>query len=205
MQLETELPDVLFENIHQHALHRLANANQQIVHIGMHTVTMLINGQRRKTILPALEVELPAKTEMGYVSGQVSYRVANNGVSFPMAHVFHGSGTLCLGDIPVPRYIEAYQIMVPLETLCLYNDHVFSHGHPKLTVSDSAHKQVVKLAQQYEVNLNTQSTDYLTNDTPWDLCAQLLEKYEIDKAYTIASQFFALIFDMEGRDINETK
>ena len=198
MQLETELPDVLFENIHQHALHRLANADKNRIYIGMHTVTMLINGVRRKTIIPDLEVELPTKTEMGYVAAQLSYRVAYNNLSFPIAHVFYGSGTLCLGNIPVPRYIEAYQLMVPLETLCLYNDHVFSHGHPQLSVSAAVHRQVNKLAQQYDVQLNTQKTNYLLHDTLWDLCAQLLEKYETDKAYTIAAQFFVLIFNTEG-------
>ena len=87
--------------------------------------------------------------------------------------------------------------MDPLETLFLYNDRNINHGGAKLPITPEQDRAVRELATRYNIEVNTQDYHYIENDTVWDLCAQLLEKYDIFDAFSIADKLFTIIFERE--------
>ena len=110
-----------------------------------------------------------------------------------MGHVYGASGHLCLGNIPVPRFVDIHSLMTPLETLFLYNDRNLNHGNPKLDISDEIHEKVCEFAQIHQLTI-PQSKQYLMYDTVWLLGAELLEQNDTQTAYELAETLYKIIF-----------
>ena len=87
--------------------------------------------------------------------------------------------------------------MDPLETLFLYNDRNINHGGAKLPITPHQDRDVRELASRYTIEVNTPDCNYIENDTVWDLCAQLLDKYDIFDAFSIADKLFTIVFGKE--------
>lgn len=195
MEWVNDLPDYLFYNIHQKAVAGLSTRSTSTYMVGMHTANMNINGTIKKTIIPPLHIYISKITEKGVISSDIDYRITYNGQTFPLGHVYGASGYLCLGDIPVPKFVSQYDLMHPLETLFLYNDRNKQHGNPKLKISKSKHMKVYKWCQQHNIYIDQNKLDYIANDTVWFICSALLERYDTDIAYGYANELFTLIFD----------
>lgn len=194
MKIINEIPEELLDNIHTKALKSLTR-DRATYTVGMHTARMKINGAMRKTIIPPVNIYISRVTKQGVISSDIDYRIVYNGQTFPLGHVYGGSGYLCLGNIPVPPYVSETDLMLPLETLFLYNDRVM-HGNPKLNISNDQHKAMMSWALRNNIALNTTPNRYLHEDVLWDLGAQLLEKYDIETAYSEADVMFKIAFNV---------
>lgn len=192
MKLLKELPKDLFHNIHQQALASMSKHALSAYTVGIHTVRMNINGIIKETIIPALSVSIPKITKKGVQSSNIDYRMNINGQPLPFAHIYAGSGHLCLGNIPVPPYISPYNLMAPLEILFLYNDRNSSHGGAHITLTPEQERQLDSYCN--ENNLEKISDSYVENDVIWDLCAQLLEQNDKEIAYKKAEKLFEIVF-----------
>lgn len=197
MEIVDKVPDKVKENIHEQALEKMALREKRAYHVGMHTANMKIMNEIRKTIIPPMDLYISGITKNGVISSYIEYRVAYNNATIPFGHVYGQSGCLCLGNIPVPPFVEPHNLMDPLETLFLYNDRNINHGGAKLPITPEQDKAVRQLAARCDINVNTQDCHYIENDTVWDLCAQLLEKYDIFDAFSIADKLFKIIFERE--------
>lgn len=193
MELINELSDELFKSVHDLALSKLSSARDRAYEIDMHTARMNINGDIRKTIIPPLYVFAGKITENGVISTDIDYRIIYNNQTFPMGHVYGASGHLCLGNIPVPRFVDIHSLMTPLETLFLYNDRNINHGSPKLEITNEIHEKVCEFARIHQLTM-PKSTQYIVNDTVWLLGAELLEKNKIHIAYELADKLYQIIF-----------
>lgn len=193
MELVKELSDELFQSVHDLALSRLSSSKDRAYEIGMHTARMNINGDIRRTIIPPLYVFAGKMTENGVVSTDIDYRIVYNNQTFPMGHVYGGSGHLCLGSIPVPRFVDIHSLMTPLETLFLYNDRNLGHGNPQLDITNEMHKKVCEFARIHQLTVPA-SKNYLVYDTVWVLGAELLEKNDTNTAYELAEKLYQIIF-----------
>ncbi len=193
MELIDELSDELFKSVHDLALSKLTSSRDRAYEIGIHTARMNINGEVRRTIIPPLYVFAGKATENGVISTDIDYRIVYNNQTFPMAHVYGASGHLCLGNIPVPRFVDIHSLMTPLETLFLYNDRNLNHGNPKLDISDEIHEKVCEFAQIHQLTI-PQSKQYLMYDTVWLLGAELLEQNDTQTAYELAETLYKIIF-----------
>ena len=199
MKIIDKLPETLFQTIHEQALLALSTRDNAAYHVGMHTANMKINGEIRKTIIPPLDLYISKVTEKGVVSSDIDYRISYNHTTFPLGHVYGQSGYLCLGNIPVQPYVSQYNLMAPLETLFLYNDKNINHGGAQLPITVEQHEEVLVWANEVDVTVNANADQYLKNDTLWDMCAQLLEKYDTDTAYDKANGLFNIIFREDGK------
>lgn len=202
MQIVEKLPKTLFDSIHKKALAKLSKCQKAAYLVGIHTARMKIMGETRKTIIPPLNVFISNVTEKGVMSDCIDYRVTYNGQTFPLAHVFGSSGHLCLGNIPVPRFVSKYDLMLPLETLFLYNDRVLSHGNPRLRITDDQHIEIAKWCRNHQIDIGP-NHNYLKHDTVWRIGAELLEKYSTGKAYEYADEVFSLIFTKPTTKLNQ--
>ena len=89
--------------------------------------------------------------------------------------------------------------MAPLETLFLYNDKNINHGGAQLPITKEQHNEVLSWASEVEITVNANADQYLKNDTLWDMCAQLLDKYDTETAYENANRLFNIIFREGGK------
>ena len=192
MKRLNEIPEDLFHNVHQQALANLTKHELSAYTVGIHTVRMNINGIVKETIIPSLSMSIPKITKKGVPSSNIDYRINNNMHPLPFAHIYAGSGHLCLGNIPVPPYISPYNLMAPLEILFLYNDRNRSHGGATLVLKPDQEKQLDDYCN--DNNLQKLSGDYVENDVIWDLCSQLLEQNNKEDAYIKAEKLFDIVF-----------
>lgn len=197
MEVVDKVPEQVKENIHEQALEKLARREKRAYHVGMHTANMKIMGEVRKTIIPSMDLYISDVTNKGVISSHIEYRISYNNTTMPFGHVYGQSGCLCLGNIPVPPFVDPHNLMDPLETLFLYNDRNINHGGAKLPITPEQDRAVRRLATCYNIEVNTQDCHYIENDTVWDLCAQLLEKYNIFDAFLIADKLFTIVFERE--------
>jgi len=197
MEVVDKVPEQVKENIHEQALEKLARREKRAYRVGMHTANMKIMGEVRKTIIPSMDLYISDVTNKGVISSHIEYRISYNNTTMPFGHVYGQSGCLCLGNIPVPPFVDPHNLMDPLETLFLYNDRNINHGGAKLPITPKQDDAVRQLATCYNIEVNTQDCHYIENDTVWDLCAQLLEKYNIFDAFSIADKLFTIVFERE--------
>ena len=195
MEIVEQIPEEIFVSAHKRALENITRRDKHAYLVGMHTANMKILNKVRKTIVPPMRVYVSEITDKGVVSSNIEYRIQYNHATVPLGHVYGGSGYLCLGNIPVPAFVSPYNLMLPLETLFLYNDQNVNHGNASLKLSPKQDSNVRELARRYGLQVNTDSTNYIPYDTLWDLGAQLLELYEKSEAFKIADQLFNIVFE----------
>ena len=194
MELLEKPPEKLFYTIHQKALADLSTRSKATYTVGIHTARMKIRGEIKRTIIPPMSIYISKITECGVVSSDIDYRITYNGQTFPLGHVYGNSGYLCLGNIPVPKFVSEYDLMSPLETLFLYNDRNQNHGEPKLNIDSDKHLKILNWCVRHGVNIISEKHDYIAHDTVWDIGHQLLEQYTTEKAYELADELFKIIF-----------
>ena len=195
MEIVEQIPKEIFVSAHKQALEKITRRDKHAYLVGMHTANMKILNKVRKTIVPPMRVYVSEITDKGVVSSNIEYRIQYNHTTVPLGHVYGGSGYLCLGNIPVPAFVSPYNLMLPLETLFLYNDQNVNHGNASLKLSHKQDADVRELARRYGLQVNTDSTNYIPYDTLWDLGAQLLELYEKSDAFEIANLLFNIVFE----------
>jgi hypothetical protein len=195
MEIVEQIPKEIFVSAHKQALENITRRDKHAYLVGMHTANMKILNKVRKTIVPPIRVYVSEITDKGVVSSNIEYRIQYNHATVPLGHVYGGSGYLCLGNIPVPAFVSPYNLMLPLETLFLYNDQNVNHGNASLKLSPKQDSNVRELARRYGLQVNTDNTNYIPYDTLWDLGAQLLELYEKSEVFKIADQLFNIVFE----------
>ena len=109
-----------------------------------------------QTIVPPTSVCLKgdALLDKGHFDRDaLSYFVAGTKYAFPLAHVYNGSGSICLGSIFVPNKVSRYSPQQPLETLFLHNDRVLSHGGASLLLGAETASDVAGILAAADVAL----------------------------------------------------
>lgn len=212
MKIETEIPIVVRKRImteHERVMARIAKMKKNSAIVPIRTCRMNIlqpdgSEKLQKTIVPATIIS--TSELMAYDGklpiGSLTYKIANNGQSFPLGHIFNSSGALCLGTIFVPSMIDEHSLQQPLETLFLYNDRNLEHGSPVLTITAN---KLDKIREYFKDNLGEMlpswvprtgniGQEWLRNDTLWAIGAYVYEKYELHDAYKHMGELFNIIF-----------
>lgn len=152
----------------------------------------------RPTIIPEMVITVNPHAIKDHMIANygVNYTIAANGQAFPLAHVYNGSGALCLGSIFVPSYIPKYSPQQPLETLFLHNDRHVAHGRPVLPLSQTKIRDVSEILYQLDpvFPVDIHHRDWIKKDTLWRIGEQLLLKYPKDQAFRIMHNIFTIIF-----------
>lgn len=197
MKQVKQIPQSLLATIHEKTLAKIAVRDNYLYQVGMHVAKMRFEDGVCDTIIPPLNIYISRITEKGVVSSEIEYRISYDNGSFPFGHVYGGAGYLCLGDIPVPRFVSEYRLMEPLETLFLYNDRNTSHGGAELRFNLDA---TMEIKQWLESNglgyivLPEPEHNWVRRDTVWVIGRELLNHYSVDRAYEKADEIFKLIF-----------
>lgn len=203
--LEQRLKNTL-ESENERALRRMMRDKQSIL-IPMHTANMRMldtdeQGSEtsiRRTIIPEVLITInPTAVQDGMISRHgLYYTLAQNKQAFPIAHVYSGGGSLCLGGIFVPAFIPKYSPQQPLETLFLHNDRHVSHGNPQLPVSDEQRQAIVEIV--YTLNkvfpIDVHHNDWVKKDTLWRIGEYMLNHYPKEQAFKIMSDIFIILFE----------
>lgn len=205
--LEPKLKQTL-ESDNERALRKLANDRVALM-IPMHTVNMrmLDSDERnsldsiRRTIIPDMLISVDPRSIEGNTVGKYGllYTLAQNKQAFPLAHVYSGGGSLCLGGIFVPAYIPKHSPQQPIETLFLHNDRHTAHGNPKLPVNDTKRKKIIdivySLDKQFPVDVHHNS--WVKKDTLWRIGDYMLTHYPREQAFKIMRDIFIILFEAD--------
>lgn len=203
--LEQRLKNTL-ESENERALRRMMRDKQSIL-IPMHTANMrmLDTDERgsetsiRRTVIPEVLITInPTAVQDGMISRHgLYYTLAQNKQAFPIAHVYSGGGSLCLGGIFVPAFIPKYSPQQPLETLFLHNDRHVSHGNPQLPVSDEQRQAIVEIV--YTLNkvfpIDVHHNEWVKKDTLWRIGEYMLNHYPKEQAFKIMNDIFIILFE----------
>lgn len=203
--LEQRLKNTL-ESENERALRRMMRDKQSIL-IPMHTANMRMldtdeHGSEtsiRRTIIPEVLITVnPTAVKDGMISRHgLHYTIAQNKQAFPIAHVYSGGGSLCLGGIFVPAFIPKYSPQQPLETLFLHNDRHVSHGNPQLPVSDEQRQAIVEIV--YTLNkvfpIDVHHNEWVKKDTLWRIGEYMLNHYPKEQAFKIMNDIFIILFE----------
>lgn len=203
--LEQRLKNTL-ETENERALRRMMRDKQSIL-IPMHTANMRMldtdeHGSEtsiRRTIIPEVLITVnPTAVKDGMISRHgLHYTIAQNKQAFPIAHVYSGGGSLCLGGIFVPAFIPKYSPQQPLETLFLHNDRHVSHGNPQLPVSDEQRQAIVEIV--YTLNkvfpIDVHHNEWVKKDTLWRIGEYMLNHYPKEQAFKIMNDIFIILFE----------
>lgn len=197
-----------FESDHERTLRRLTK-NKHNITIPIHTANMrMLNTNSRndgdsirRTIIPDMVISInpSSVTNEGIKKYGIMYTLAQNQKAFPLAHVYNGGGSLCLGSIFVPSFIPKHSPQQPLETLFLHNDRHVAHGQPKLPVTLDQRKQLVdivyNLDNQFPVNIN--HDNWVKQDTLWRIGEYMLDHYSKEQAFKIMKDIFMILFETD--------
>lgn len=203
--LEQRLKNTL-ESENERALRRMMRDKQSIL-IPMHTANMRMldsdeHGSEtsiRRTVIPEVLITInPTAVQDGMISRHgLYYTLAQNKQAFPIAHVYSGGGSLCLGGIFVPAFIPKYSPQQPLETLFLHNDRHVSHGNPQLPVSDKQRQAIVEIV--YTLNkvfpIDVHHDEWVKKDTLWRIGEYMLNHYTKEQAFKIMNDIFIILFE----------
>lgn len=203
--LEQRLKNTL-ESENERALRRMMRDKQSIL-IPMHTANMrmLDTDERgsgtsiRRTVIPEVLITVnPTSIQDGMISRHgLYYTLAQNKRAFPIAHVYAGGGSLCLGGIFVPAFIPKYSPQQPLETLFLHNDRHVSHGNPQLPVSEEQRRAIVEIV--YTLNkvfpIDVHHDEWVKKDTLWRIGEYMLNHYTKEQAFKIMTDIFIILFE----------
>ena len=181
--------------------------------IPMHTANMRMivedtsrEDSIRQTIIPEMTITLdPIGIKGDEIAKQsVYYKIPYNNQAFPIAHVYSGSGSLCLGSIFVPSYIPKYSPQQPLETLFLYNDRHTAHGHPVIPLDKTKIQAIGKMLYELdpEFPVDVHHKRWVKQDTLWRIGEVLLKLLPKDQAFEKMNEIFHLIFDQETYTVN---
>ena len=203
--LEQRLKNTL-ESENQRALRRMMRDKQSIL-IPMHTANMRMldtdehgsGTSIRRTIIPEVLITVnPSAIKDGMISRHgLYYAIAQNKQAFPIAHVYSGGGSLCLGGIFVPAFIPKYSPQQPLETLFLHNDRHVSHGNPQLPVSEEQRRAIIEIV--YSLNkvfpIDVHHDEWVKKDTLWRIGEYMLNHYTKEQAFKIMNDIFIILFE----------
>lgn len=203
--LEQRLKNTL-ESENERALRRMMRDKQSIL-IPMHTSNMRMldtdeHGSEtsiRRTIIPEVLITVnPTAIQDGMISRYgLYYTLAQNKQAFPIAHVYSGGGSLCLGGIFVPALIPKYSPQQPLETLFLHNDRHVSHGNPQLPVSEEQRRAIINIV--YSLNkvfpIDVHHDEWVKKDTLWRIGEYMLNHYPKEQAFKIMNDIFIILFE----------
>lgn len=203
--LEQRLKNTL-ESENERALRRMMRDKQSIL-IPMHTANMRMldsdeHGSEtsiRRTVIPEVLITInPTAVKDGMISRHgLHYTIAQNKQAFPIAHVYSGGGSLCLGGIFVPAFIPKYSPQQPLETLFLHNDRHVSHGNPQLPVSDEQRRAIIEIV--YSLNkvfpIDVHHDEWVKKDTLWRIGEYMLNHYTKEQAFKIMNDIFIILFE----------
>lgn len=217
MKLSNELDIRIKKSIesdNERALRQLMNKKPTFV-IPMHTSNMrmlesddpLQSQSVRKTIIPEMSIAVNPKgiNENKISKHAVSYRLTYNNQAFPLAHVYNGSGDLCLGNIFVPSHIPTYSPQQPIETLFLHNDRHTAHGHPCIPINKIKTKEVGSLL--YALNpmfpVDIHHSKWIERDTLWRIGEAVLNSLPKHQAFETMNQIYHIIFNSETHTVGK--
>lgn len=203
--LEQRLKNTL-ESENERALRRMMRDKQSIL-IPMHTANMRMldtdepgsETSIRRTVIPEVLITInPTAVQDDMISRHgLYYTLAQNKQAFPIAHVYSGGGSLCLGGIFVPAFIPKYSPQQPLETLFLHNDRHVSHGNPQLPVSDEQRRAIIEIV--YSLNkvfpIDVHHDEWVKKDTLWRIGEYMLNHYTKEQAFKIMNDIFIILFE----------
>lgn len=203
--LEQRLKNTL-ESENERALRRMMRDKQSIL-IPMHTANMRMldtdesgsGTSIRRTIIPEVLINVnPTSIQDGMISRHgLYYTLAQNNRAFPIAHVYSGGGSLCLGNIFVPAFIPKYSPQQPLETLFLHNDRHVSHGNPQLPVSAAKRRAIIdivySLTNSFPIDIH--HDEWVKKDTLWRIGEYMLNHYPKEHAFKIMNDIFIILFE----------
>lgn len=203
--LEQRLKNTL-ESENERALRRMMRDKQSIL-IPMHTANMRMldtdepgsETSIRRTVIPEVLITInPTAVQDDMISRYgLYYTLAQNKQAFPIAHVYSGGGSLCLGSIFVPAFIPKYSPQQPLETLFLHNDRHVSHGNPQLPVSDEQRRAIIEIV--YSLNkvfpIDVHHDEWVKKDTLWRIGEYMLNHYTKEQAFKIMNDIFIILFE----------
>lgn len=163
----------------------------------------------RQTIVPATTVYVRkgAFLDEEHIDRDcLSYFVAGTGRPFPLAHVYSGSGSICLGSIFVPNKISIYTPQLPLETLFLHNDRVLSHGHASLMLDEETVDDVLYILASSNIVLGKDIKKFiilgynlLKDDIIWQVAAAVYQQKGLKNALELMGTIYNCIFmDKKG-------
>lgn len=203
--LEPKLKHAL-ETENERALRRMRRDRHNIT-IPMHTVNMRMlqsedvkaGDSIRHTIIPDIIISIDPQTirPEGITKYGINYILAQNKQAFPLAHVYRGGGSLCLGGIFVPSFVPKHSPQQPLETLFLHNDRHVAHGRPEILVPVEKRQQIIeivyKLNQQFPIDVH--HNDWVRRDTLWRIGEYMLDNYSREQAFNIMKDIFNILFE----------
>lgn len=208
MKLETGINDTIRQLVaseHERALTKMIKGKTVNFVIPIHKAKMNIynpeteESEIKETIIPRINIYLD---DNAVIQDQINhrsmeYRIAYNGASFPLAHVYGNSGYLCLGNIFVPQLIEKYNPMQPLETLFLYNDRYLAHGNPKLPLTTTQLTWIYQYLKQHNLEIPSFTKNdkvWLKQDVLWNMGHEMLQECSDEEAYKHMEDIFKVIF-----------
>lgn len=203
--LEQRLKNTLVSE-NERALRRMMRDKQSIL-IPIHTANMrMIDTDERnsgtsirRTVIPEVLISInPAAIRDGMISRQgMHYTLAQNKQAFPIAHVYSGGGSLCLGNIFVPAFVPTYSPQQPLETLFLHNDRNVNHGNPQLPVSEEQRQAIVEIVYSLDkvFPIDVHHNAWVKRDTLWRIGEYMLNHYPKEQAFKIMNDIFIILFE----------
>ena len=203
--LEQRLKNTLVSE-NERALRRMMRDKQSIL-IPMHTANMRMldtdehnsGTSIRRTIIPEVLITVnPSAIKDGMISRHgLHYTIAQNKQAFPIAHVYSGGGSLCLGGIFVPAFIPKYSPQQPLETLFLHNDRHVSHGNPQLPVSEEQRRAIIEIVYSLDkvFPIDVHHDEWVKRDTLWRIGEYMLNHYTKEQAFKIMNDIFIILFE----------
>lgn len=197
---------------HQRALRRMQNAHDKYAEVPARAVKMRIDRPSEsemtleRVIVPGVSISAPTSAfldEEKLLVGPLTFHLAGSPLAYPLAHIFQGSGTICLGNIPVPQQISRYSPLTPLDTLFLYNDHHTAHGGANLTVKKPVIDYVIDMLEKHDIRITPDikmtfksSTNLIANDALWILSAEVVKQsLTLDTAFAIMENIFYSLFN----------
>lgn len=161
-----------------------------------------------QTIVPPTSIYLASHA---FLDGEhidrdcLAYFVAGTQNAFPLAHVYSGSGNICLGSIFVPNKVSRYTPQQPLETLFLHNDRVLNHGGASLRLDKETVRDVAGILRESGIELSENmlpflKADYelLKEDGIWRIAAEVYQqKEDLRDAVNVMDMVYKRIFIQE--------
>jgi len=203
--LEPKLKHAL-ETENERALRRMRRDRHDIT-IPMHTANMRMlqsedvkaGDSIRRTIIPdiIISVDPQAIRPEGLTKYGITYILAQNKKAFPLAHVYRGGGSLCLGNIFVPSFIPTHSPQQPLETLFLHNDRHVAHGRPEIVITGKQRQEITAIVYHLDKHfpIDIHHSDWVRRDTLWRIGEYMLDNYSREQSFNIMKDIFNILFE----------